>query len=182
MKAKTTDPTTQLRDRCLSHFATLRVPVQPGALDELLTRAEKEHLSYLSFLDRLLGAEAGARRERAVARPHPRSPVPREQDLGRIRLELQSENVRPDSDGRTGQRRLHPAPRQSRHGGLEWDREKSHDPGDWAESLRPWLSRALSDLSPVAGRPHRFPGRQDSSHAAAALCEAGTFDHRRIWV
>ena len=68
MKAKTMDPTTQLRDRCLSHFATLRVPVQPGALDELLTRAEKEHLSYLSFLDRLLGAEAGARRERAVAR------------------------------------------------------------------------------------------------------------------
>ena len=68
MKAKTTDPTTQLRDRCLSHFATLRVPVQPGALDELLTRAEKEHLPYLSFLDRLLGAEAGARRERAVAR------------------------------------------------------------------------------------------------------------------
>jgi DNA replication protein DnaC len=68
MKAKTTDPTTQLRDRCLSHFATLRVPVQPGALDELLTRAEKEHLSYLSFLDRLLGTEAGARRERAVAR------------------------------------------------------------------------------------------------------------------
>ena len=68
MKAKTTDPMTLLRDRCLSHFTTLRVPVQPGALDELLTRAEKEHLSYLSFLDRLLGVEAGARRERAVAR------------------------------------------------------------------------------------------------------------------
>lgn len=66
-KAKTTDPTT-LRDRCLSHFTTLRVPVQPAALDELLTRAEKENLSYLSFLDRLLGAEAGARHERAVAR------------------------------------------------------------------------------------------------------------------
>jgi len=68
MKGKTTHPTTLLRDRCLSHFATLRVPVQPEALDELLTRAEKEHLSYLSFLDRLLGAEAGARHERAVAR------------------------------------------------------------------------------------------------------------------
>lgn len=67
-KAKTTDPTTVLRDRCLSHFTTLRVPVQPAALDELLTRAEKENLSYLSFLDRLLGAEAGARRERAVSR------------------------------------------------------------------------------------------------------------------
>ena len=46
----------------------LRIPVQPTALDELLTRAEKENLSYLSFLDRLLGVEAGARRERAVAR------------------------------------------------------------------------------------------------------------------
>jgi len=68
MKAKTTDVTAQLRDRCLSHFATLRIPVQPTALDELLTRAEKESFSHLSFLDRLLGAEAGARRERAVAR------------------------------------------------------------------------------------------------------------------
>ncbi len=68
LQAKTTDPTTPLRDRCLSHFTTLRIPVEPAALDELLTRAEKEGLSYLSFLDRLLGAEAGARRERAVAR------------------------------------------------------------------------------------------------------------------
>jgi len=68
LKAKTTDPTTLLRDRCLSHFTTLRIPVQPAALDERLTRAEKENLPYLSFLDRLLGAEAGARRERAVTR------------------------------------------------------------------------------------------------------------------
>src|SRR5262245_13554247 len=68
MKAKTTDPTTLLRDRCLSNFTRSPIPGQPSALDELLTRAEKENLSYLNFLDRLLGAEAGARRERAVAR------------------------------------------------------------------------------------------------------------------
>jgi DNA replication protein DnaC len=68
MKAKTTDQTTPLRDRCLSHFTTLRIPVEATALDELLARAEKEGFSHLSFLDRLLGAEAGARRERAVAR------------------------------------------------------------------------------------------------------------------
>jgi hypothetical protein len=67
MKAKTTDSTNLLRDRCLSHFTTLRIPVQPAALDELLTRAEKENLSYLNFLDRLLGAEAGARRARAAS-------------------------------------------------------------------------------------------------------------------
>jgi DNA replication protein DnaC len=68
MKAKTTDPTISLRDRCLSHFAALRIPVEGAALDELLTRAEKEGYSHLSFLDRLLGSEAAARRERAVAR------------------------------------------------------------------------------------------------------------------
>jgi len=68
MKVKPTDQTSLLRERCLSHFATLRIPVEPTALDELLTRAEKESLSYLPFLDRLLGSQADARRERAVAR------------------------------------------------------------------------------------------------------------------
>ena len=57
-----------MRDRCLSHFAVLGIPVEAAALDELLARAEKESFSHLSFLDRLLGAEASARRERAVAR------------------------------------------------------------------------------------------------------------------
>ena len=63
-----TTPTSQLRDRCLRHFAALRIPVQAATLDEVLARAEKESFSHLSFLDRLLGAEADARRERAVAR------------------------------------------------------------------------------------------------------------------
>src|SRR5260370_26892053 len=71
MKAKTDPTTTQLHDRCLSHFAALRIPIEAAALDELLARAEKETFSHLSFLDRLLGAEASARRERAVARRIP---------------------------------------------------------------------------------------------------------------
>jgi DNA replication protein DnaC len=69
MKTKTTtDQATQLHDRCLRHFAALRIPVEAAALDDLLTRAEKESFSHLSFLDRLLGAQADARRERAVVR------------------------------------------------------------------------------------------------------------------
>jgi hypothetical protein len=48
MKAKTTDQTTPLRDRCLSHFAVLRIPIEAAALDELLARAEKESFSHLS--------------------------------------------------------------------------------------------------------------------------------------
>jgi DNA replication protein DnaC len=68
MKTKTTDQATQLRDRCLRHFTALRIPVEAAALDDLLTKAEKESFTHLSFLDRLLGAQADARRERAVER------------------------------------------------------------------------------------------------------------------
>src|SRR5207249_4599922 len=52
MKAKTTDQTTPLSDRCLSHFAALWIPIEAAALDRLLARAEKESCSHLSFLDR----------------------------------------------------------------------------------------------------------------------------------
>ena len=52
----------------MSHCATLGIPLEGASLDELLSRAEKENLSHLHFLDLLLGAQADARRERAVAR------------------------------------------------------------------------------------------------------------------
>src|ERR1035438_9115301 len=65
---KTTKTTTTLRDRCLSHCATLGIPLDGAALDELLSRAEKEGLSHLHVLDLLLGTQADARRERSVAR------------------------------------------------------------------------------------------------------------------
>src|ERR1700693_5389981 len=65
---KATKPTTPLRDRCLSHCTTLGIPLEGVSLDELLSRAEKESLSHLHFLDLLLGTQADARRERAVAR------------------------------------------------------------------------------------------------------------------
>ena len=101
MKAKTTDQTTLLRDRCLSHFTTLRIPVQPAALDELLTRAEKENLSYLSFLDRLLGAEAAARRERAVARRIRDARFPENKTLEAFDWSFNPQDVQPAADGRT---------------------------------------------------------------------------------
>ena len=57
-----------LRDRCLSHFKTLGIPLRPEALDDVLSRGEKEGLSHLSFLDQILGPQAAARHERAVQR------------------------------------------------------------------------------------------------------------------
>ena len=68
MKKTTTIPTNQLRDQCLRHCSTLAIPLEPAALDESLSQAEKENLSHLQFLDLLLGAQANARRERSIAR------------------------------------------------------------------------------------------------------------------
>jgi DNA replication protein DnaC len=70
MRKTTTKTTTAapLRERCPSHCSTLGIPLDPAALDETLSRAEKESFSHLQFLDLLLGAQADARRERAVAR------------------------------------------------------------------------------------------------------------------
>src|SRR2546428_9037448 len=65
---KATKTTTSLRGRCLSHCTTLGIPLDGASLDESLSRAEKESLSHLHFLDLLLGAQADARRERTVAR------------------------------------------------------------------------------------------------------------------
>src|ERR1019366_2004606 len=53
---KPTKTTTPLRDRCLSHCAPLGIPLGGASLDEVLSRAEKENLSHLHFLDLLLGA------------------------------------------------------------------------------------------------------------------------------
>jgi DNA replication protein DnaC len=68
MKTTKTTTTLTLRDQCLSHCATLRIPLDPASMDEVLSQAEKQHLSHLQFLDLLLGAQANARRERSVAR------------------------------------------------------------------------------------------------------------------
>ena len=68
MKKTMTLRTTSLRDQCLNHCATLGIPLASACLDEVLSRAEKQSLSHLQFLDLLLGAQANARRERSVAR------------------------------------------------------------------------------------------------------------------
>jgi DNA replication protein DnaC len=57
-----------LRERVLEHFHNLRVPLNPEGLDVALSKAEREGLSHLAFLDELLGEQANLRRERAIER------------------------------------------------------------------------------------------------------------------
>jgi DNA replication protein DnaC len=60
-------PATNLRERVLADCATLKVPLRAEQLDVLLSRAEKEGLSHLDFVHRLLNEQANQRRERGIA-------------------------------------------------------------------------------------------------------------------
>ena len=57
-----------LRERILADLATLKLPISAEVLDAALARAEQEKLSYLSFLELVVGEPAARRCQRAVER------------------------------------------------------------------------------------------------------------------
>ena len=60
--------TKNLRERVLEHFAALRIALSAEELDRVLVSAEKEGVSALELIDRLLGEQAARRRERSIKR------------------------------------------------------------------------------------------------------------------
>ena len=171
---KATKTTTPLRDRCLSHCATLGIPLEGRIAGRTaVPGGEREPLS--SALPRSAAGDAGRRAPRTRRRAaHPGSSLCGEQDLGGVRLAVQSQSLRPRADRRTGHRRFHPAPQQPDHGRLERDRKESHHSGAGAEGLRPRLPRSVSHLRRVTRRPDRFTRRQNSSRASALLRAPGS--------
>lgn len=57
-----------LRDRVISYFEDLRVPLRREHLDVVLGKAEREGLGHLAFLEALIGEQAAGRRERSIER------------------------------------------------------------------------------------------------------------------
>jgi DNA replication protein DnaC len=57
-----------LRERLLSDFAALKVPLTAAQLDAVLARGERGGLSHLEFVHALIAEQAQQRRERAIAR------------------------------------------------------------------------------------------------------------------
>lgn len=57
-----------LRERLLSDFAALKVPLTAAQLDAVLARGERDGLSHLEFAHALIAEQAQQRRERAIAR------------------------------------------------------------------------------------------------------------------
>ena len=60
--------TKSLRDRVLEHLTILRIPITGEELDHALDVAEREGLSTLEAIDRLLGEQAARRRDRGITR------------------------------------------------------------------------------------------------------------------
>src|SRR5712692_12026480 len=60
--------TTTLRERVLEHVAVLRIPLPAEELDHVVEAAEREPLSVLDAIDRLLGEQAARRRDRGIKR------------------------------------------------------------------------------------------------------------------
>jgi DNA replication protein DnaC len=57
-----------MRDRIFQHLQTLRIPLSEDDFDRVVSAAEKESLSHLEFLERMLGGPANRRRERSIER------------------------------------------------------------------------------------------------------------------
>ena len=57
-----------LRERIFQHLETLRISLPENEFDQLLSAADKENISRLEFLDRVLGGPANRRRERSIER------------------------------------------------------------------------------------------------------------------
>ncbi len=60
--------TKNLRDRVLDHLTILRIPITGEELDQVLDAAEREGVSVLEAIDRLLGEQAARRRDRGITR------------------------------------------------------------------------------------------------------------------
>jgi DNA replication protein DnaC len=56
-----------LRARVLADFAALKIPLREAAFDAVVAQAEREGLSHLAFLQRLISEQAQQRRERSIA-------------------------------------------------------------------------------------------------------------------
>ena len=60
-------PSEDLRERVLADFAALKIPLREAAFDAVVAQAEREGLSHLAFLQRLISEQAQQRRERSIA-------------------------------------------------------------------------------------------------------------------
>lgn len=62
------NPPQAMRERIFQHLQILRIPFSEDEFDQLMSTADKENISHLEFLERMLGGPANRRRERSIER------------------------------------------------------------------------------------------------------------------
>lgn len=62
------NPPQAMRERIVQHLQILRIPFSEDEFDQLMSAADKENISHLEFLERMLGGPANRRRERSIER------------------------------------------------------------------------------------------------------------------
>ena len=108
-----------LIDDVTAALRTLGVAVTAGALDAALSAAEKESLSHLEFLHRLLAGPAEAKRQRALERRIRAAEVPRTDDPGGFRLGVQRQGCGSAEHRATDDVRLRAPARERDPGGSD---------------------------------------------------------------
>ena len=134
---------------------------RPEALDAVLSAAEKDSLSHLEFLHRLLAGPAEARLQRALERRITRREVPRTDDPGRVRLGVQRQGSGPAGHRATGHLRLRAAARERHPGGSIRPGQKPDPPGRGPRRVRAGIPRPVRDQRQAAPGVHRGSGRRD---------------------
>src|SRR6266446_3250538 len=66
MPRRRNQATDERRQRILDYCQTLRLPLDGDELDDVLRRAEQEHVSHLELVERLLSVPAQRRRQRST--------------------------------------------------------------------------------------------------------------------
>src|SRR5512135_2736011 len=139
-----------LHENVTAALRTLGVALAPGALDAALSAAER------------------------------RGEVPRADEPGGVRLELQRQGPGPPEHRAPGHLRLRAAARGRDPGRANRPGEKSNPPIGGPRRVRARLPGAIRDQRETAEGVHRGPGRRDLRADARRVCAAGPALDRRV--
>ena len=140
---------------------TLGVAVTPEMLDAALSAAEKESLSHLEFLHRLLAGPAEARLQRALERRIRAAKFRELTTLEGFDWEFNAKGVDRRTHRATGDLRLRAPARERDPGGPDRPGQEPDPPGGGPRRVRPGLPRAVRDQRQAAPGIHRGAGRRD---------------------
>ena len=179
-KTTTANLAANLRERVLADLAALKLPIPGEALDAALARAEQEGLSYLNFLELLVGEPAARRCQRAVERRIREARFRDERDLADFDWKFNAATIDRAQIEQLATRRVRSPRREPGHGRPKRRGQESSLAGAGEAFLRTGIPRALHHQRQVVGRVAGLAGRPELAAANPLLVAFRSGHHRRI--